>query len=467
MKSNNRPNDPNALAISFIVALAFFATSAIAEKTIQTKLFDPGYLVGDCNYHSLNTASDGMLYFSVCTHQTESSARIYRFNPKNESITQIGDLGNILDEDPHEHIPQGKIHSGLIEHEGYLYFSTHTSFYEGNLPNMTPGDGRKPYTGGHLMRYNLKTGVFEDLTQIQLANEGIIAMTVDKTSDTLYGLTWPTGLLISYQLEEKRLHNWGATQGRGEWGRLPGEWDFICRKLGIDDKGNLYGSTDTGSIWHFEKGKQRPLDYLKDLNVAHVAPIQKANFETPAKAHFFWNNWRTILWNPDTQSFWGLQGGSTQLFEFTPTTGVLRSVRSLRPEGVPLDTRRNPFRSQLGFMLGPDNTLIYLAHAPGIRTEGKSDLKSSVHLLTYRIDTDQFHDHGALVTRTGRRIFFTESVEIGSDDHIYSVAWVESIDPSNKERIQSARGEAAPDETEDVIYEMQLVQMPTWQKLFK
>ena len=57
MKSNNRPNDPTELAISFIVALVFFATSAIAEKTIQTKLFDPGYLVGDCNYHSLNTTT--------------------------------------------------------------------------------------------------------------------------------------------------------------------------------------------------------------------------------------------------------------------------------------------------------------------------------------------------------------------------------------------------------------------------
>ncbi|MFL3657564.1 MAG: hypothetical protein ACJ07L_05850 [Opitutales bacterium] len=42
MKSNNRPNNPNALAISLIVALAFSATNAIAEK--QSK---PDYSIHD------------------------------------------------------------------------------------------------------------------------------------------------------------------------------------------------------------------------------------------------------------------------------------------------------------------------------------------------------------------------------------------------------------------------------------
>ena len=135
--------------------------------------------------------------------------------------------------------------------------------------------------------------------------------------------------------------------------------------------------------------------------------MQEANFEVPAEAHFFWNNWRTILWNPNTESFWGLQGGSTQLFEFKPSTGMLRSVRPLRAAKVDPLTRRNPQRTQLGFMLGPKNTLFYLAHAPAVPVDGRLEVRSSVHLISYQIDEDRYTDHGRLTTADGRRIFFT------------------------------------------------------------
>ncbi len=433
------------------------------EQTIPTELFDPNYLEGDSNYHSLNAASDGMLYFTIGTHHTDSSARIFRFDPSEESITLLGDLGDILDDGVGKRVRHGKIHTPLIEHEGFLYFSTHTSNYEGSLPNMNPEGGRAPYPGGHFMRYDLKNDVFEDLVQLKLSNEGIITMAVDKKSDTLFGLTWPTGLLVSYNIRQGLLQNWGAVQGRGEWGHLPDEWNFICRRLGIDDEGNVYGGTDTGRIWRFEAGKQRPVSYLENLSLNQLPPIQDANFKAPNETHFFWKNWRTILWNPDTESFWGIQGGSTQLFEFDPSAGTLRSVGSIRAKNVDRHTRRNPYRSQLGFMLGPKNTLIYLAHGPPIPLEGRFDVNSSVHLITYKIDKGEYRDHGMLVAKKGRRIFHTESIAIGADDHLYTVAWVESVDPKRMKEIQVARAKAAPEETNEAIYEMQLVRLPTWQ----
>jgi hypothetical protein len=422
-------------------------------------------LQGDCSYHSLTTASDGMIYFTVCTHHDQSSARLYQFNPATESIAQVGDLGDILGEDSTKQIPHGKIHTPLVEHEDYLYFSTHTSYYAGNLPNTAPADGRSPYPGGHFMRYHLPTGAFEDLAQLKLASEGIITMAVDKVNNTLYGLTWPTGLLISYNLEEKLLHNWGAVQGRGEWGPLADEWNFICRRLAVDDAGNVYGATDTGRIWQFIKGRQRPVEYFDELNVADLAPPPEPGFSLLPEPHFFWNNWRTILWNKTTDSFWGLQGGSTQLFEFKPDSALLRPVRLLRPDSVPRDTRRNPFRSQLGFTLGPDNTLYYLAHGPGLEMKGREALDTSVHLLSYQIDTDTFTDHGVLSAPENQRIFFAESLELGPDGHLYSVAWIEVTDPSRMQTIQSARAKAAPDETDEVIYEIQLVQLPALEDL--
>jgi hypothetical protein len=324
---------------------------------------------------------------------------------------------------------------------------------------MSPDDGRVPYSGGHFIRYELETGEFEDLAHLGLSNEGIITMAVDTANGMLYGLTWPTGLLLSYDLDEGLLNNWGAVQQRGEWGRFPDEWNFINRTLAINPAGELYGSTNTGRIWHFESGKQRPVDYLDALSLDRVPPVQEMDFEILPEMHYFWRNWRTILWNPNTASFWGLHGGSTQLFEFEPKAGTLRSVRPLRADGIDA-TRRNPYRTQLGFTLGPDNTLYYLAHGPAEAMEGRRDVGSSLHLLTYQIETGQFTDHGTLLGPDDRRVFFTESIELGPDGNLYSVASVEAIDSVRMAEIQDARGKAAPDETKDVIFEIQLVRIP-------
>jgi hypothetical protein len=287
-------------------------------------------------------------------------------------------------------------------------------------------------------------------------------MTLDPENDTLYGLTWPTGLLISYDLNEGLLHNWGAVQGRGEWDHLPEDWNFICRRLATDGQGGLWGSTDTGRIWSFRRGEQRPVHYIDGLNVLHTIPVQESGFTFENEPHYFWNNWRTIAWNPQTESFWGLQGGSTQLFEFAPATGTLRSVRPLRAKGVEPHTRRNPMRTQLGFMLGPNNTLFYLAHAPDSSGLEPTPMDSEVHLVTYEIDHDRYTDHGTLVTADGGRILFTESIEIGQDGHIYTVAWVETTDPERKKEVARARNIATTGEHEGVAFEMQLVKLPTW-----
>lgn len=445
--------------IRLTLVLSLFCWIQNIKGQVQTRVFDPGYLEGDCNYHSLTAASDGYIYFSVSTHQPNSSARIYQFNPENESIIQIGDLGEILGTQVQTETPHGKIHSGLEEHEGYLYLATHTSSYDGNLPNMNPASGRSRYPGGHFIRYHLKSGEFEDLAQLQLPNEGIITMELNRATNTLYGLTWPTGLLISFNLENKRLSNWGATQDRGEWGHLGSEWSFICRKLGIDSTGTVYGSTDTGRIWHLDTKKQRPLFYSDTNYLSAVAPVREPDFEIRPEPHYYWQGWRTILWNPNTESFWGLHGGSTELFEFQPNTDALRPIRSFRAQGVSQSSQRNPLRTQLGFTLGPNNTLLYLGHAPGIEVEGRSRLKSSVHLISYQIDDQIFEDHGALMTEDGRRIFFTESLELAPDGHLYTVAWVETVDPYQSKQVRQARGQAGPAETDEIIYEIQLVQL--------
>jgi hypothetical protein len=446
---------PHLLAFASVLCLC---GSLAGTGFIEVDIFDPGFLEGDCNYHSITPASNGLVYFTIGTHHADYAARVYAFDPETETIEELARLDRALGEDAGETVPHGKIHTPLIEDGGYLYFTTHTSVYDGNLPDLVPDDGREPYPGGHFARLDMDRGTVESLARIPLPNEGLITFEMDTRRDRLFALTWPSGILFTYDLGTGRLQQFGATQARGEWGQLGQDWEFICRRLGLDPDGYLYGSTDTGRIWKFDWESQRPVTVFEGLTLDRIPPVQEPGFAIKDEPHFFWRNWRTILWNPETESFWGIHGGSTRLFEFDPRSGMLRSVADLRVNG-PEGTRRNPMRTQLGFTLGPDNTLYYLAHGPSIERPGRRSPKANVYLLTHEIDSGVTTNHGPLIGPRDRRVFFTESIAIDQRGDLYSVAWVETLDPERMEAVQTARGDALPAETRDVIYEIQLVRL--------
>ncbi len=455
------------LSVLFVISGLALAQSTVVEKKtvafeslercIEAEVFQPGFLVGDSNYHSIVAASDGKIHFTVNTHDIDHACRYYTFDPKTETMTLVGELDKILGEDAKTHISQGKVHTPLFEHDGKLWFATHTSFYQGGLPGTDSGD-RIPHSGGHFMSYDLETGGFTDLAKV-LPSEGIITMNMDKANEILYGLTWPSGLLVSYDIKKDELRCWGAVQGRGEWGRRPWEWDRICRALGIDPEGNVYGSTMDGLIWQYARNQLPRVRYIEGLDLSRVPLSQSA--EETMKGDFQ-NNWRVIEWNPSTKSFWGLLFETTTLFEFIPSANYIRSVAELRPEpyqGMP----RNPEISQLGFMIGPKNTIFYLAHGPAVEIEGRPPVQSGLYLLTYEIDQGKFTDHGPIFSKDQRRVFFSESIAIGPDDHIYSVAWVEVTDPERAAVIREAR-KSGPVETEQMVYEILLTRLPKWRR---
>ena len=66
------------------------------RKRIPCEFFQPDFLIGDSNYHSLVAASDGKLYFSIDTHNADFACRFYSFEPASEVMTMIGD-GRICD----------------------------------------------------------------------------------------------------------------------------------------------------------------------------------------------------------------------------------------------------------------------------------------------------------------------------------------------------------------------------------
>jgi hypothetical protein len=429
------------------------------RNQIHCKFFQPDFLIGDSNYHSLVAASDGKLYFSIDTHNADYACRFYSFDTASETMTLIAELDAPLGEDAKEEISQGKVHVPFFEHEGKLYFSTHTSFYQGGLPGYDSGD--KPlYKGGHFMSYDMKTSAFESLARI-IPNEGIITMTMDRDREMLYGLSWPSALLVSYDMKGDELRCWGSVQERGEWGHHPREWNRVCRTLGLDPKGSVYGSTMEGRVWKFDPQiLPRPLSYIDGLDLSRATFSQSA--EETLKGDFQ-HNWRAIEWNPATDSFFGILWETTALFEFVPERNYIRALADFRHEayqGMP----RNPEISQLGFMIAPDNnTILYLAHGPAPEIEGLPAVQSGLYLLSYDIEKAEMRNHGLVIGRDNRRPFFAESLVIGADDRLYSVAWVEVTDPTRRATIAEARA-FGPEETDRMVYEIQLIQMPKWRR---
>ncbi len=428
------------------------------EKSIEAELFQPNFAHGDCSYTGLIAASNGRVYFSVGTHNTDYASRFYSFDQKKKKITLIAKMDEALGEDIEKQYSHGKIHTRMFEHKGKIWFAVHTAYYDNDLPGMDITEKQTAYQGGHFMNYDIKSGKFTDLAQI-FPNEGIITLTMDKENEIMYGLTWPSALLVSYDIKNDDIRYWGSVQTRGEWGHRGNEWEMVCRTLGIDSDNYVYGSTMFGKIWKYDPAKPRRVGFIDGLDLSKV-PFSQSSAET-LKGDFR-NNWRTVEWNEKTKSFWGLHFETTTLFEFVPSANYIRAVTQLAHEdyfGMP----RNPEISQLGFTIGPKNTIFYLAHGPAIKIKGREDVRSSLNLITYEIDKAKYTNHGAIFSADKRRVFFGESIAIGTDDHIYSVAWVEVVDPVRAKSLQQTRADGTPAETKEMVYEMMLIRLPKWQ----
>lgn len=87
-----------------------------------------------------------------------------------------------------------------------------------------------------------------------------------------------------------------------------------------------------------------------------------------------------------------------------------------------------------GFDLGPDGqTIYYLTGGPifsdGKRVEGELEIGlggarglENLHLVTYNIPNKKYIDHGAIFYTDGKRPTWVNSIAIGSDGNVYTLA---------------------------------------------
>ena len=392
------------------------------DSVITARLHPSGFARCDSNFDSLSLASDGCVYYTLCSHNIDTHARVYRLDLTG-AVSCLGDLGEITGEAGAKTIPQGKSHSPYFEHRGRLYLATHYGYYKPSSNKEEPGEappGYGPYPGGHFVAYDMANGEFEHLVQAP-PGEGLLTMTMDADRGRLYGLTWPRGFFIYYDLAERKLVNLGQVSRGGELG--DGEDYFcLCRSLGLHPQdGAVYFTNADGELKRY--------CYAQDRIETTRTSLRRdvfGHWDVHVPGHQGYN-WRKVLWHEERRLFYAVQPKSGYLFSYDPEADRLSILERITADELRHDGGFEPFRyGYLSLAFGPDReTLYYLTGTPGLTAEDGRTVSEVLHLVTYDLRTGQYLDHGVVRLEDGRYPTMTQSLAVHPNGRIYTVPWLE------------------------------------------
>ena len=403
----------------------------IADHLLIAKTYNSGFDLAHDTYNGISCASDGEIYYVLCSQSSDVGGQIYCFNPNNEKIQHLGDLTELCGEKGLNAIVQGKSHVKFAESNGKLYFATHIGFYtlvDGMEKPGIPPAGKKPYPGGHLLSYDLKSGNFENLA-IAPHQEGILTMTMDTRRGMIYGITWPTGYFFRYDLAKKELKDLGPVMGNGETGKKEA-FRVICRSIALNpEDGTAYMTNPEGMILRCRFGQDR-------IDRVEGEDMRKDYFGMydPSSSGSMGFNWRQVIWSQAEKKFYGVHGNSGYLFSFDPAIPQIEVLERLTSKVSQRSGMFDQFSyGYLGFTLGPDgHTLYYLTGGPiykeGKRVTGKNSTAmgeakglENLHLITYDTSAGRYIDHGSVFYNDGQRPLYVNSIAVGLDGSVYTL----------------------------------------------
>ena len=402
--------------------------------SLIAKKYFSGFDLAHDTYNAISAASDGKIYYVLSSATIDKGGQVYTYDPTLDSIEFLADLTEICGEKDIKAISQGKSHVRFYEKENKLFFATHVGYYEiidgmERLPENSP-DGYKLYPGGHILSYDLESGTFEDLA-IAPEGEGIITMEMDKERGQIYGITWPTGYFIHYDVNSDRLINLGKISDKGEAGMPGDDYRVLCRSMFIDQKnGGVYYSTAEGNVFTYHPdsvsiskihGVSLDIDYFGEYD--------------PTGPGSMGYNWRSIFWYPPEQVAYGVHGNSGWLFRIDPNNPGIELVERITSEPSKKSGMFDQFSyGYLGFQLGPDGrTIYYLTGGPiyidGQLVKGKEHIAmgaakglENLHLITFNIPEKKYIDHGPIFYEDGGRPTYVNSIAVGPYGNVYTLA---------------------------------------------
>lgn len=378
----------------------FFVNGFAASNTVTVQYrYFTGLAQMDGNWAALKAASDGKVYVGLACHGCDGHLAFY--DSKTDKMFDVGDLTRLCGESGLRMGPQSKIHAKMGEgSDGRIYFATHGGWWFDYARFGTP----EGYPGAHYMAYDPKSGHVQDFG-IGPRYEGINTGAYDPKFNRIYGLTHPRGHFVYYDV---------ATGAKVDKGRM-NNWDSICRTLGIDDEGNVYGNFGKGQVFKYDPRT----DSIRELSVQ--LPIRQKGLSLGRDYNKSETAWRVVVWDHETRKFYGVEESATILFSFDPYAGPDGKVQRLGEMCIPefTNSRDVPYAT-LSLTLGHDRKLFYAAAGKEFDYGGSAGLAAS-HLIRYDLGTGKTEDLGEMHTPDGRPVIGTNAADTGPDGTVYFV----------------------------------------------
>lgn len=401
---------------------------------LLAKEFDSDFKEAHDTYNGLSKASDGNIYYVLSSEKHNIGGKMYKYLPAKNIVMPVGDLTSFCGEENKKAIVQGKSHVDFYEMNGKLYFSTHVGFYQlingmDRLPVVAP-DGYDLYPGGHILSYDLESGVVEDLAIIP-NGEGVVSMVMDTERGNIFAISWPSGHFYFFNVQTGTFKDLGLVNAQGEAGEPGNDFRSLCRSLFVDARdGKVYYSTAEGDIFSYTPFDDS-VNKLSDVNLRKDY-FGKYDFKYPGSMCY---NWRKIFWHKKDNKAYGIHGNSGYLFSFDPLENKIELIERL----TSLPSKKSGMFDQfsygyLGFEFNADKeTIFYLTGGPvyenGIRVEGVAAIAKgaargieNLHLITYHLPTRTYTDHGPVFYENGERPLYVNSIAVGDDGNIYTLA---------------------------------------------
>lgn len=357
----------------------------------------------DGNWAALLAASDGKVYAGLAYHGGDGHLVFY--DSKQDRVHDVGNLTELCGESHLKRGPQSKIHAKFGEgKDGRIYFGTHAGLWW-DYARFATNEG---YPGAHWMAFDPKSGRVEDFG-IGTPNEGINTGAYDPKFNRIYGLTHPRAHFVYYDVREKRTADLGRIDN----------WESICRTLGIDDEGNVYGSFGEGQVFKYDPRT----DAITELSIR--LPIREKGISLGRDYLKSETAWRTVVWDSKTRRFYGVEESATNLFSFDPNAGKDGHIQQLGQLCIPgFENRRDIPYATLSLTLGQDRKLYYGAAGREFDYGGSAGAATS-HLITWDLEKGTRQDLGEMLLEDGGRVLGTNAADAGPDGTIYLMGAIE------------------------------------------
>jgi len=388
-------------AAFWLMAAAVFSQAGRSVR-LDHRVF-PGLHMMDGNWAALFAGSDGKVYVGLAYHG--GSGHLVYYDSKGDRMHDVGDLNTLAGEADLRRGPQSKIHSKFGEgKDGRIYFATHAGYWF----NRARVGTKEGYPGSHWMAYDPRTGRVEDFG-ISVPYQGVNTGNYDPLFHRIYGLTNPKGEFVYYDVGTRRAANKGRVNN----------FESICRTLGIDGQGNVYGSFGIGQVFKYDPRT----DTIRELFVS--LPIRQKGISLGRDYDKSETAWRVVVWDKQSRRFYGVEESASILFSFDPHAGKDGEVQRLGQLCIPgLEDRRDVPYATLSLALGNNRKLYYAAAAREFDYAGSAGIGTS-HLITYDLKTGKTEDLGEMLLDDGRRVIGTNAADTAPDGTVYFVGAIE------------------------------------------